>query len=74
MSEGTPLGALLIETLGLHALYLASAALMGAGAILVGCQARAADAPAHQKTPRYIEHPRQTSGGLSVASAARNAS
>jgi len=67
-------GALLIETLGLQALYIISAALMGGGAILIGRQARAAVGAAHQKTPRYWEQPRQTSGGLAVPSAARNAS
>jgi MFS family permease len=68
---GPLLGALIIETLGLQALYFAAAALMGAGVILIGCQARTL---AHQKTPRYMEQPRQTAGGLSVSSAARNAS
>jgi predicted MFS family arabinose efflux permease len=67
------LGAMLIETLGLQALYFVSAALMGGGAILIGCQART-DARAHQKMPRYIEQPRHTSGGRSLASSARNAS
>jgi MFS family permease len=72
---GAPLlGATIIETLGLQAVYFASAALMGAGAILIGCQARTVAGPAHQNTPRYIEQPRQTAGGLSVQSAARNAS
>lgn len=70
---GPLLGAMMIETLGLQALYLASAALMGAGAILVGWQAREAAGRAHQKIPRYIEQPRQTSGGLAVARASRNA-
>jgi predicted MFS family arabinose efflux permease len=70
---GPLLGAMMIETLGLQALYLASAALMGAGAVLVGWQARDAVGRAHQKMPRYIEHPRQTSGGLAVARASRNA-
>jgi MFS family permease len=62
------IGATLIETLGLQALYLVAAALMGGGAMLIGRQA------AHQKTPRYCEQPRQTSGGLLVSRAARNAS
>ena len=61
-------GAALIETVGLQSLYVVAAALMGTGAVLVWRQAR------HQKTPRYIEQPRQTSGGLGVISAARNAS
>jgi MFS family permease len=75
------LGATLIETLGLQAAYFAAAAFMGAGAILIGCQARgavtaarAAQRAGHQNTPRYIEHPRQTSGGVGVSRAARNAS
>jgi len=67
-------GATLIETLGLQALYIVAAALMGGGALLIGWQARAAIGAAHQKTPRYCEQPRQTSGGRSVPSAARNAS
>jgi MFS family permease len=67
-------GAMLIETLGLQAVYLVSAALMGGGAILVGWQMRTALGSAHQKTPRYSEQPRQTSGGLPVPRAARNAS
>ena len=67
-------GAMLIETLGLQALYFVSAALMGGGAVLIGCQARTDAVRVHQNTPRYIEQPRQTSGGLSVTSAARNAS
>jgi MFS family permease len=66
-------GAVLIETLGLQALYMVAATLMGGGAILIGRQARAARA-AHQKTPLYCEQPRQASGGLAVPSAARNAS
>ena len=68
------IGATLIETFVLQALYLVSAALMGGGAILIGRQARAALGAAHQKTPRYCEQPRQTSGGLVVRSAVRNAS
>lgn len=68
------LGAMVIESLGLQALYFASATCMGAGALLIGCQARAVVAGAHQKTPRYIEQPRHTSGGLEVARPARNAS
>jgi predicted MFS family arabinose efflux permease len=71
---GPLVGAMMIETLGLHALYFASAALMGGGAILIGFQARTVVGRAHQKTPRYIAQPRQTSGGLDVARAARNAS
>jgi predicted MFS family arabinose efflux permease len=61
-------GAALIETTGLHAVYVVAAALMATGTVLVWCQAR------HQNTPRYIEQPRHTSGGLGVISAARNAS
>jgi predicted MFS family arabinose efflux permease len=68
------LGAMVIETLGLQALYFASAALMGAGAILIGCQARTVVEAVHQNTPRYIEQPRHTEGGRSVQRAARNAS
>jgi predicted MFS family arabinose efflux permease len=61
-------GAALIETLGLQALYAVAAVLMVTGTVLVWRQAR------HQNTPRYIEQPRQTSGGLLVMRAARNAS
>jgi predicted MFS family arabinose efflux permease len=61
-------GAALIETLGLQALYFIAALLMAAGALLVSVQAR------HQKVPRYIEQPRQTSGGFGVVRAARNSS
>jgi predicted MFS family arabinose efflux permease len=61
-------GAALIETAGLQTLYVVAATLMATGALLVWRQAR------HQNTPRYIEQPRHTSGGLSVMRAARNAS
>jgi MFS family permease len=71
---GPLLGALLIETLGLHVLYVTAAALMGAGAFLIGRQARNVVDAAHQKTPRYIEQPRHTSAGRPVTSPARNAS
>lgn len=62
-------GAALIETLGVHAVYLVAAALMAAGAWLVSRQIAHA-----QNTPRYIEQPRHTPGGVLVVSAARNAS
>jgi MFS family permease len=71
---GPLLGALLIETLGLHVLYVTAAALMGAGVFLIGRQARNVVDAAHQKTPRYIEQPRHTSAGRPVTSPARNAS
>jgi MFS family permease len=58
--------ALMIETLGLHAVYLAAAGLMALGAWVVSHHV--------QKTPRYIAHPVQTSGGVGPLSAARNAS
>jgi MFS family permease len=61
------LGAAIIQTLGLHAVYLAAAGLMAAGAWMVSRQVRL-----DQNTPRYIEQPRQTSGGVSPSSAARN--
>jgi predicted MFS family arabinose efflux permease len=62
---GPLLSALVIETLGLRAVYLMAAALMGCGAWMV----------AHaQKTPRYIEQPAHTSGGVGLASPARSAS
>jgi MFS family permease len=62
---GPLLGALVIETLGVRAVYLVAAGLMAGGACLMRRHA--------QKTPRYIEHPAHTSGGLSLMSAARNA-
>jgi len=62
---GPMAGAALIQWFGVHAVYLAATALMATGAWLVG---RLASAP--QNTPRYIEQPRHTSGGLSVSSAA----
>lgn len=65
---GPLVGAALIETAGLQALYVVAATLMATGALLVWRQAR------HQNTPRYIEQPRHTSGGWSVMSAARNPS
>ena len=61
-------GAAVIETAGLQTLYVVAAALMASGAALVWRQAQ------HQNTPRYIEQPRHTSGGLEVMSAARNRS
>jgi MFS family permease len=64
---GPLLGAAIIQTLGLHAVYLVAAALMASGAWLVHRQL------ADQKSPRYSEQPRHTSGGLSVVSASRNA-
>jgi MFS family permease len=58
--------ALLLETLGLQAVYLAAAGLMGCGAWVVSRH--------RQNTPRYIAQPAHTSGGFGLASAARNAS
>jgi hypothetical protein len=58
--------ALLLETLGLQAVYLAAAGLMAGGVWVVSHHV--------QKTPRYIAHPAQTSGGIGLASAARNLS
>jgi MFS family permease len=63
---GPLLGALVIETLGLRAVYLVAAALMACGAWMV--------ARHPQKTPRYIEQPAHTSGGVALMSAARNTS
>lgn len=62
---GPLLSAVVIETLGVRAVYLLAAVLMAAGAWLVA---------RHQKTPRYIEQPAQTSGGRLLMSPARNAS
>ena len=62
-------GAVVIETLGVHAVYLVAATLMAAGAWLVSRQLAHA-----QKTPRYIEQPRQTEGGAPVLRASRKAS
>jgi len=66
---GPLLAAPLIHAFGLHAVYLVAAGLMACGAWLVGREARA-----HQNTPRYIEQPRHTSGGLGVRKAALNPS
>jgi MFS family permease len=63
---GPLVSALLLETLGLQAVYLAAAALMACGAWIVSRH--------RQKTPRYIAQPAQTSGARGVLSAARNAS
>jgi MFS family permease len=63
---GPLVSALLLETLGLQAVYLAAAGVMAGGVWVVSRHA--------QKTPRYIAQPAQTSGGLGLASAARNAS
>jgi MFS family permease len=63
---GPLLSALVIETLGVRAVYLLAAGLMATGAWIV--------ARHPQKTPRYIEQPAQTSGGRLLVSAARNAS
>jgi MFS family permease len=65
---GPLLGAVIIHTLGLQAVYLAAAGFMALGAFLVSRQTGLA-----QNTPRYIEQPRHTSGGLSPSSAALNA-
>jgi predicted MFS family arabinose efflux permease len=65
---GPLLGAAIIHTLGLHAVYLVAAGLMASGAWMVSRQVRLG-----QNTPRYIEQPRQTSGGLSPSSAALKA-
>ena len=58
--------ALMLETLGLQAVYLTAAGLMACGAWVVSRHA--------QKTPRYIAQPAHTSGGVSPLRAARNAS
>lgn len=63
---GPLLGAVVIETLGIRAVYLVAAALMAGGAWLL--------ARHPQNTPRYMEHPAHTSGGLRLMSPARNAS
>ena len=63
------LGAVVIETLGVQAVYLVAAAFMAAGAWMVSRQIAHA-----QKIPRYIEQPRQTVGGAPVVRAARKAS
>jgi MFS family permease len=58
--------ALMLETLGLQAVYLTAAGLMACGTWVVSRHA--------QNTPRYIAQPAHTSGGLGLVSAARNAS
>jgi MFS family permease len=62
---GPLLSALVIETLGLRAVYLIAAALMAGGAWIVGHA---------QKAPRYIEHPAHTAGGVALIRPARSAS
>jgi MFS family permease len=59
-------GAAVIETLGVQAVYLVAAGLMGTGAWIARRHA--------QNTPRYIEQPAHTSGGVRLASAVRKRS
>lgn len=63
---GPLLSAVMIESLGLPAVYLTAAGLMACGAWVVSRHL--------QKTPRYIAQPAQTSGGIGPVRAARNAS
>jgi MFS family permease len=63
---GPLVSALLLETVGLQAVYLVAAGLMAGGAWVVSRHV--------QNTPRYIAQPAQTSGGVGLVSAARNAS
>lgn len=63
---GPLLSAALIETAGLQAVYLVAAGLMTWGAWIVGRHP-------HQ-TPRYLARPTQTSSGVGLVGAARNAS
>jgi hypothetical protein len=63
---GPLVSALLLETVGLQAVYLVAAGLMAGGAWVVSRHV--------QNTPRYIAQPAQTSGGVALVSAARNAS
>jgi MFS family permease len=58
--------ALLLQTLGLQVVYLTAAGLMACGVWVVSRHL--------QKTPRYIEQPAHTSGGVAVFNAARKAS
>jgi MFS family permease len=60
-------GAAMIQSFGVHSVYLVATALMAAGAWLVHRQLCARD------RPRRIEAPRHTARGLSVVSAWRNA-
>ena len=62
---GPLVSALMLQTLGLQAVYLAAAGLMACGAWVVSRHV--------QKTPRYIAQPAQTSGGIGLVKAARNA-
>jgi MFS family permease len=62
---GPLVSALVIETLGLRAVYLVAAGLMAAGTWMVGHA---------QKTPRYMEHPAHTVGGVALINPARSAS
>jgi hypothetical protein len=63
---GPLLSAFLLETAGLPVVYLGAAGLMATGAWLVSRHV--------QKTPRYIAHPAQTSGGTALVKVVRNAS
>jgi MFS family permease len=63
---GPLLSALLLETLGLQAVYLVAAGLMACGAWVVSRHV--------QNTPRYMAQPAQTPGGVGLVSPARNAS
>jgi predicted MFS family arabinose efflux permease len=61
---GPLVGAAVIETVGLHAVYVLAAVLMAGGALLVRHHG--------QNTPRYSEQPAQTSGGVGPVRAALN--
>jgi MFS family permease len=61
---GPLVGAAVIETVGLHAVYVLAAGLMAGGALLVRHHG--------QNTPRYSEQPAQTSGGVGPVRAALN--
>jgi hypothetical protein len=63
---GPLVSALLLETVGLQAVYLVAAGVMACGTWVVSRHV--------QNTRRYIAHPAQTSGGVALVSAARNAS
>jgi MFS family permease len=63
---GPFVGAAVIETLGVQAVYLVAAGLMAGGACIARGHA--------QNTPRYIEQPAHTCGGVTPVNFARNAS
>jgi predicted MFS family arabinose efflux permease len=61
-------GAVIIQSVGVHAVYLVAAAFMAAGVAFVGRELR------NQKAPRYVEEPRLATGAVVPSGAALNLS